>query len=406
MIEGIALEDAIALMIKHVKIIEDVEEVNILKAFDRILADAIYAPHDQPPFNRSAVDGYAIQYEDCEGATPNTPCKLQVIECVYAGGYPQKEIAKGQAAQIMTGACIPKGATCVVRLEDSNDDIHDLQIYHGANKNENVCYQGEDYQKASCLLKSQDRLDAARLALASSAGIHTYHVLRKVKVALIISGDEIIPLQTPLHDGKIYDSNFAYLYHRLTQMGYEVSAYAYVEDDAKACAQKLIQFTKDADFIITTGGVSVGKKDILHEALDIAKAVKLYWRVHIKPGTPAMFSMLHGVGILSLSGNPFAASATFEVLATAVLSHIQQNKQQLQKKEGILMSWYPKPSAQRRLLRAIYKDGLVSIPSGMLVSGTIRSFIGCNCFIDIPAGTTALHIKDKVNVWMLGGYYE
>lgn len=405
--KDIPLEDAISCMKKHVSILTDMEEVSIMDAAGRILGEDIYASHDQPPFHKSAVDGYAICYEDSIGASFDTPCTLDVIDCVYAGGYTTKEVNRGQAIQIMTGACVPKGANCVVRLEDSNDDIHNLHIYKEQKHDSNICHQGEDYVKGSVLLKKYDYLDPARLAIASSAGIHTYKVLRKLKVGLIISGDEIIPLQEPLRHGKIYDSNFAYIYHRLQQMGYEVSSHAYVQDDVYVCAEKLVEFTKQVDIIITTGGVSVGKKDILHEALDYAQAEKIFWKVQVKPGTPAMFSMLYGIPILSLSGNPFAAGATFEVLARELLAYMQQNKtQQPWKKEGILTCSFGKYSERRRLVRAIYKDGFVYIPEGMHASGTLKTLIGCNCIMDIPAGSPALQAQDKVSVWMLGGKYE
>lgn len=404
---NVHLEEALEIMKQQAYVIEETEEISILHAAGRILGENIYAKYDQPSFEKSAMDGYAFHHEDSRKASISTPISLEVIDCVYAGGYSNKVIQKGQAIQIMTGACVPKGATCVIRQEDTNDNMDRLELYKGVKKGENICHKGEDYQEGEILAGAYEHLDPLRLALISSTGVHSLRVLRKIKVALLMSGDEIISAQTPLTKGKIYDSNFTYVYHRLQQMGYEVIGHAFVQDDVEEGVDVLQKFSTCADVILTTGGVSVGKRDMLHEILDRVQATKFFWRVQIKPGTPILFSMLKNIPIVSLSGNPFALIATFEVLARGLFAYMQQDKTQIPYcKQGTLMSDFKKVSEKRRLVRAIYTDGHVYIPNGMHASSALRSSIGCNCFIDVPAKSYGLHKKDQVSVWMVGGYYE
>ena len=407
MMNDLPLEEAVGLMRQYCECIEETEEVNLLDADGRILGEDILAPLPQPIFSRSAVDGYALRCEDTLRANRKQPITLEVIDTVYAGGCSEKCLHAGQAIQIMTGARIPQGANAVIRLEDTNDDLQDLRIYKEVKQQENICFEGEDFHRGDLLLKKGDRLDFARLAIASSVGMENIPVLRKLRIALCISGDEVTPLGQPLTPGRIYDSNYALLYHRLKCLGYPPIAASYVQDDPHLCAKTLHEYATQADLIITTGGVSVGKKDILHEALTLAGAKKVFWKVQVKPGTPAMFSMIGKTPVLSLSGNPFAASATFELLAAPLLAYMQQDAHIAPViRQAILQTPYLKNSEKRRMVRAFYQAGKVMIPEGLHSSGALSTLVDCNCLLDIPAHTKQCQYNEAVQVWLLGGYYE
>lgn len=404
---NISLEEAVEVMKQLTHPLEECETLPLKDATNRILAHDVLAPLSQPIFSRSAVDGYALRHQDSVGAD-ETPIHLQVIDTVYAGGYCDKMVGHKEAVHIMTGAPIPQGVDAVIRLEDTNDHPDHLLIQKELRPLENICLKGEDFKEGTRLLKKGDRLDYVRLALASSVGINCLEVVRKPRIGLCISGDEVTPPGEPLTPGKIYDSNFTLLYQRLKQVGYEPVKTAYVQDDASYCAKTLSDMAKDCDLIITTGGVSVGDKDILHEALDYAGAEKIFWRVLMKPGTPALFSLLQDTPVLSLSGNPFAASATFELLAMPLLGYLAKDRHVVPiPVTGILETSFPKVSDKRRMVRANYHQGRVSIPNGMHSSGAISTLMDCNCLLDIPAHSPACQCQDQVTVWLLGGYtYE
>ncbi len=400
--ERLELKEAYQEFDAHIHAKKEIEEIFIEEALHRILAQDIYATMDQPPFNKSAVDGYALHWQESVQATKKHPLKLDVIEQIYAGIVGEKVVQVGQAVQIMTGACVPASCDCVIRLEDTNDDVNGLEVYKACKKNENICIQGEDIQKGQLLLKKGMKLDSICLAILSSMGMEKVKVIKPIRIVLCTTGDEVVIPGNDLPKGKIYDSNYMLLSSRLKELGYPISRHIHMQDDIKRCGDLLIELSKEYDFILTTGGVSVGKKDILHDALAYAKATKVFYRVKLKPGTPALFSLLNGTPILSLSGNPFAASCTFELLARFVLSKLAQDETlRLKQREATLLSEFKKQSSQRRFIRAIYKNGMVRIPEGMHSSNELGSLIGCNALIDVEAGNKGLKYDSVVKIWKL-----
>ena len=215
----------------------------------------------------------------------------------------------------MTGAMLPQGCDCVLRQEDT-DLGNPVRIYASLPPYKNYVYQGEDYRTGSLLLPAGTRLDAAALGVLASAGLTEVAVRRRPKVGLLTTGDEVVEAGQPLPPGKIYGSNGALLTARLTELGIP-SLCRHAADSPAAVAKAMEGMLADCDLLITTGGVSVGDKDIFHQALPLLGAERVFWKVDLKPGTPAMFSRYKGKPILSLSGNPFAAFTTFELLPPA-----------------------------------------------------------------------------------------
>ena len=378
------------------------EIIPIYEALGRVLVNDVYASIDQPPFHKSAVDGYAFHYKESQMTSKENPLHLEVIEQVFAGHVATKEVKEGQAIQIMTGACVPDCCDCIIRLEDTNDDIDHLEIYSPCSYFENICVKGEDFKEGDCLLKKGTKLDYICLGVLSSIGMDYVEVYQPLKIVLCTTGDEIVMPGVDLPKGKIYDSNYILLSARLKQLGYPIDCHIHIQDDAKNCGELFKRLSKEYDLILSTGAVSVGKKDIIHDALDFAGATKVFWRVKLKPGTPAIFSMLNGTPILSLSGNPFAASCTFELLARYVLSILSMDSSlKVGCTKACLTTSYSKKSKQRRFIRAVYKEGKVTIPSGMHSPNELGSMIGCNALIDVEAGNLGLNENEMVTVWLL-----
>lgn len=398
----IELEEAVSLMEESVCEINEIEEVYLAEADKRVLSEDIYAPVNNPPFDRSPLDGYALIAEDLNGADRDNPVKLKVIDEVFAGGYTEKVLSHGEAVRIMTGAKLPKGCDAVIRQEDTDEGMESVQIYAQLKKHDNYCFEGEDVKKGALLMKKGDVLSYIHIGILSGMGYDKVKVKRNIKAALLVTGDEVDSPGKELAEGKIYDSNMHAFNARLKGLGMDVAVCEIIGDDYKIVGDKIKQIIDEVDIVITTGGVSVGKKDILHETLPYIGAEILYWKVNLKPGTPAMFSIYQGKPILSLSGNPFASLATFELLGRPVLSKMSGNKELMTKKVSAIMdSDFNKASKIRRFIRAYYENGKIRLNSGKHSSGVLSSMIGCNALIDIKAGTEKLSIGDEVDVILI-----
>ncbi len=202
--------------------------------------------------------------------------------------------------------------------------------------------------------------------------------------------------------GKIYNSNQALLTARLLDFGVELICVKSIPDNPPSMAEALKEAAPEADLIITTGAVSVGKKDIMHEALAQIQAERIFWRVLAKPGMPTLFSVYQGVPILSLSGNPFGVAVMAELMARPMLRKMKQDDSlKLIRVKGTLADAFGKPSKGRRFIRAFWEQGTFHLPSGLQSNGVLASMAGCNCLIDVPAKTPALNEGDSVEAVLL-----
>lgn len=399
---NIELEKAIDLMIKSIEEIQRTEEINLIDSGGRIIDEDIYAPMNNPPFDRSPLDGYALIAQDTKGAGKENIKKLNVVDCIFAGGYSEKVLQKGEAMRIMTGAKIPTGANCVIRQEKTNYGQNEVEIYEELCEYDNYCFTGEDIKKGELLVKKGELITYVHQGVISSMGISKVKVKAKPRIALIVTGDEVGIPGHQLKKGKIYDSNLHLIYSRLNEFGLKPIIAEIIGDNAEKVGERICEIIYDVDFIITTGGVSVGQKDILHDAIHLIDAKRVFWKVNLKPGTPAMYSLYKNKPILSLSGNPFAALTTFELLGRPVLAKLSGNKN-LQPKQvtGIMEDEFNKPSMKRRFIRAYFNNGKVSFIENKHSSGMLASMVGCNCLIDVHKGTTKLNKGDNVEVVLL-----
>lgn len=403
---GISVERAIALIEQHTKPV-GTERIPATRAHGRILAEDVSAPIDQPPWPRSPLDGYALRAADSVGAGKDTPVTLRVVDTVYAGGWSDKTVQPGACVRLMTGAPIPDGCDCVIRQEDTDEGAEQVRIYQSLRPWDNYVRIGGDFHRGDVLLPAGTKLSGNALGVLASAGLHRddeqLTVYRRVRVAVLCTGDELVPNDVrPLPPGKIYSSNEAVLASRLTELGMEITtlrgAFA---DDASALAAAIREAAENADVILTTGGVSVGAKDILHETLPLLDADRVFWQVRLKPGSPLMFSFYDGKPLLSLSGNPFAASATFELFGRVLLS-VRSGDASLRAQviTAALAAAFPKFGRGRRFVRGVYQDGHVTLPQGHS-SGQLASAVGTNCLAEIPPADAPIEAGAKVRVWLL-----
>ncbi|WP_331618927.1 molybdopterin molybdotransferase MoeA [Terrisporobacter sp.] len=233
-------------------------------------------------------------------------------------------------------------------------------------------------------------------------GITQVLVKRKPRIGIISTGDEIVSSGKPLSKGKIYDSNRITISMRLMDFGCEIVSSKIIEDEVCQVSKEINNLIDKVDVIITTGGVSVGKKDIMHEVINKINADRLFWRVRMKPGTPAIYSIYKKTPILSLSGNPFAAIATFEIMGKELIYKLSGDEDLKQIRiKSVMEDNFLKESKGRRIVRGIYKNNKVYLPQGGHSPGMMASMLGCNCLIDIKPGTKQLLKGDEVDIILI-----
>lgn len=401
--ERISLEEALRLVRDSLRPLGE-EMVDLGQALGRTLSRDVCAAIDQPPFDRSPLDGYALRSQDVQGASWDTPVSLRVLERVCAGEIPTQTVTLGTATRIMTGAPLPPGCNCVVRQEDTDLGCLTVQIHTPVAVGQNYVHAGEDYRKGDLLLAAGTRLDAAGVGVLASAGCCRIWVYRRPRVALLVTGDEVVePTIHPLPPAKIYTANSYLLGARLNELGMEEVSCHVTGDDPREVASCIKQLLAGHDCLISTGGVSVGERDVFHQALPLAGAQPVFWRVQIKPGTPAMYALLGGKPVLSLSGNPFAAAATFELLARPMLHALCPEPQlEMVTLQACLDTAVEQGSSMRRFLRGTYTNGHVTLPQGHS-SGVLRPLVGCNCLVEMPAGSAPLKAGDICTIYLFSG---
>lgn len=397
---AISVEQAIDLVLQYAPLLEE-EEVPLLDAVGRILTRDVRAAIVQPPFDRSPLDGYAVRAEDLAGASREAPAVLRVVDKLYAGDVAGVPVCAGQAVRLMTGSMVPSGADCIIRQEDTDGDENLVHIFKAAHSGENYCSRGEEYQLGACLISAGRKIDAAAVAVAAGTGLTTLYVRRRIRVAVISTGDEVWQPGTPLPPGKIYDSNTSYLVARLHQLGAEITAVDAIGDDLEQMTATLRRCSADADLILTTGGVSVGQKDLAEAAMVAFGAQVVFHGIDVKPGMPTLFAEKDGLLLLGLSGNPFSAAVPFELLLRPMLAKMTQDASIAPRRETMqAANMFSKSSRIRRFLRAYSRDGQVFMPTEQS-NGQMRSMIGCNCLIDVPAGSSEIPEGTQVEIiWL------
>ena len=398
-------------ILQYTPVINETEEVELNTAGGRILAQDMVAEFNNPPFDRSPVDGYACKAEDLAGASSEHPVKLKVMEEIDAGQYSERVVESGQAVRIMTGAAIPKGCDCCIFQEDTDYGEETVEIYREVKQWDNYCFAGEDFKKGTTLLKKGTHIGYVEAAVLAGMGAAKVPVYRRPKVVLLTTGDEVVEPGNPLPAGKIYNSNMTMLSARMVELGIEPFYMEAVKDNPQVMAEKIKEIAEQADMIITTGGVSVGKKDIMHESIRLIDAERIFWRVNMKPGMPTLFSVYENasggkVPVISLSGNPFGVAVTIELLIRPALEKMMQNPAiGLKEVTGVMADDFVKGIKGRRFIRAYWENGRFHLPNGLHSNGVLSSMAGCNCLIDTKTmedkESKSLKTGDKVSaVWL------
>lgn len=354
----------------------------------RVLAQDLISTLDLPPWPNSAMDGYAVRLADWTGEP------LVVSQRIFAGNAPEP-LAPGTCARIFTGAPVPQGSDCVQMQE--NAVVHADQrvsFTEQMQAGDNIRPQGQETTVGECVLTAGTRLGPIELGLAASLGRDRLDVVRRVRVAVLSTGDELIEPGLPLGPGQIYNSNRRVLCSWLTRMGCEVIDAGILPDDLEQTRTRLAGLG-GVDLILSTGGVSVGEADFLGIALREDGELAL-WKLAIKPGKPLTFGHFRGVPVIGLPGNPASTLVTFALLARPYLLRRQGVTQvePLRFEVPAGFNW-PKPGNRREYLRGRIEQGKAVIYHNQS-SGVLRSAAWAEGFVEVMEGTT-LDIGDQVN---------
>lgn len=398
----ITLEEAQELLLKEVKV-NDIEEVNIFNSLGRVLAEDIISPIDSPPFNKSPLDGYAVMAQSLEGSSKENPRVLKVIDKVFAGEVSCKKVGPGEAIRIMTGAKIPDGADCIVKQEDTESlKGNEVRVFVAHKSYDNFIYQGEDFKKGVKVINRDKVLTSSIITAIASLGIDKIKVYKKPIVGIITTGDELQKPGENLKDGKIFNSNKAFLYTRLIELGAEPRSFDIAKDSLEGIVSVVEKAEKECQIIISTGGVSVGEKDLVLRGVESMGYKRLFWRISMKPGSPMFSAVKNEVIYIGLSGTPVAAATTFELTARRVIAKMLNCKDiDIKKVEGILQDEFKKKSPKRRFLRVMVNEDFenkVYINNIYQSPGQINTMIKSNALLEVKENR-ALEIGEKV--WII-----
>lgn len=306
------------------------EQVPLSAAYGRTLAEDVIASVDLPLWDNSGMDGYATRSEDVRSASRAQPVVLRVVDDIAAGGFPSRPIGPGEAARIMTGAPVPEGADCVIRIEHVEERADGtVAILDALDAGKNVRARGEDVRAGSVVLCAGELVRPATIGVLASVGAASVPVRRRPRVAILSTGDELVELADfdAVRAGRrIVDSNSPALAAAVMSVGCEAVPLGLARDDVHDIRSRL-ELARNADAIVTTAGASVGEHDVVKQALEDAGFDLHFWRVQMRPGSPFSFGMLpgngRGVPVFGLPGNPVSALVTFEVLVKPALRRMQ-----------------------------------------------------------------------------------
>jgi molybdopterin molybdotransferase len=297
------------------------EGVEIHKVLNRILAVDIISEIDIPPFDRSAMDGYAIKAEDSFEASPKNPKKIKLVGTIEIGEYTNISVNKNEGIRISTGAPIPDGSDAVIKIEDTEIDGDLISIYTPLVPGKNVSKRGEDFKSGTKVLSTGTELKAEHIALLSSLGFNKAFVRKKPDISIFSSGDELIEPGESLKPGKIYNSNTSMISALVKLYGGEVIRGKSVKDNKESIKSQLIEASKDSQVIIFTGGTSVGTKDYLPEIMKELGLI-LTHGVAQRPGAPVLIGYLNDSLVFCLPGTPVAAYVSFIKIAGPAIRKI------------------------------------------------------------------------------------
>lgn len=387
-----------------------VETVPLEQAWKRVLAEDITAQTDWPPFANSSMDGFAVRSSDVASASGDNPVRLKVIGDIPAGILPTIIVQSGEAARIMTGAPVPEGADAVVPVEDTDLQTNipevnlpeHVQISQPARPGAYIRPRGYDLHANQVVLQAQHLLRAQDVALLAMLGITQIPVYRKPIVAMLSTGDELLPPQLPLTPGKIHDANSYSLKALIEECGGEIVLLGISPDRFDTIQERLdFAVSQGVDVILSSAGVSVGTYDFVRAVIESHGYLE-FWKVNMRPGKPVAFGRYRNIPVIGLPGNPVSAFISFEVFVRSILYKLAGRPEPEREAIPVVLEEAVESDGRESYLRAvvIYRDGKrLAHLTGHQGSGNLYSLVQANALLIVPSGVKSLPAGSTVDIW-------
>jgi len=392
------IDAARRMIFERVTPVAGIERVPLRQALGRTLAEDIAAPIAVPGYDNSAVDGYAVRFDDLR---PDRPTTLRCVDRIAAGHDPAASLTPGVAARIFTGAILPDGADVVIMQEDCERDGDRVTIQPGIKRGANTRRAGEDVTQGAVALTAGRRIGPADLGLLAALGFTEVPVRRKLLVALLSTGDEVREPGALLRRGQIHDANRYILAGLLERLGVEVSDHGIVRDDEARLGDALREAAAESDLIITSGGVSTGEED--HVRTAIANHGSLYfWRLAIKPGRPVAMGQIGATPLAGLPGNPVAALLTFALVARPMIEALGAATPHIARRFRVIADFpYKKRLGRREYVRASLEQAGAGLAKARRFpkegAGMLTSLTETDGLVELPEDTTRLEPGTEVD---------
>lgn len=363
------------------------ERVFLADALNRVLAEDVCAHRDQPPWDNTAVDGFAVRAADTQGASEGNPKTLSVVETVPAGKMPTMSVSPGTATRIMTGAPMPDGADAVVMVEDTEQTDDKVKIRLAAEAGENIRPKGEDVTAGDVVLARGTTLKAAHIGMLASLRRSQVRVSRKPVVGILSTGDEIAELDEPMSVEKIPNVNSHAIAAQVVEAG-GIPLLLGIAKDTPDAVRDGIKEGLSTDVLIISGGVSMGDFDFVKDVMSELGGGLDFWKVKIKPARPLAFGTIAGVPVFGLPGNPVSSMVSFELFVRPFLLSAMKHRQiERTVIHAQLTESVRKKSGRRFFLRGVLEkspNGFTCRTTGPQGSGMLTSMVLADGLIDLP----------------------
>ncbi|NUN50378.1 MAG: molybdopterin molybdotransferase MoeA [Candidatus Brocadiae bacterium] len=377
------------------------EKVPLMRSLGLVLAEDIVADMDMPPWDKAAMDGYAIRSADCQ----KSPTELKVVDVLPAGKVSKRAIGAGEAIRIMTGAPVPQGADAVVPVERTRGIGDLVHILEAVPPGAHIARKAEDIRTGDVLVRGGSVVRPQEIGIMASVGYHAPKVFRRPTVAVLTTGDELVEVDKKPGEGQIRNSNAYSIASQIAAIGVPYAYLGIVPDVAEALTARLEQAMKAADVVLLTGGVSAGEYDLVEDVMKSKGIEIIFERVNIKPGRPMVFAKSPDKLLFGLPGNPVSTFVTFEVFLRPALGRMMGNRlMDRPVVDAELSVNFGKPQARDQYCPARLtwvKDRYIVAPLESHGSADLRSISQANSLLMIPAGEGPYPVGRVVRVMTL-----
>jgi len=386
----ITFEEASAIVAGEAKLLS-VESIDLSESAGRVLAADVFSDMDMPPFDKSAVDGFACRRQDIDNP-------LRIIETIAAGHVPEKEIGINECSRIMTGAMIPKGADVVLMVEHTEMAGPELVRFDGSQPAANICFMAEDIHKGDKVLSAGTRIRPQHVAVLASVGCYSPKVYTRAVIGIISTGDELVEPKEQVPAGKIRNSNGWQLLAQALNTGCSARYFGIAADTPQSTLQKITQAEAECDIIILTGGVSMGDFDYVPGVIKQAGYKTLFQSIAVQPGKPSVFAVKDNKYLFGLPGNPVSSFVQFELLVKLLLDKITGNTESPVIIQMPLGKNYSRRRTDRKAFLPVYIKQNEVFPVEYHGSAHIHAYVAAYGIIAVNIGQTEITKGTLVDV--------